>query len=184
MVTETKSGYVTTVCSSQNHGYPTYPRSYVEVESTGIKGDAHSGNMRESFRNPGTLKPNDRSISIVALEVMNAMNRKFGTNIQPGDFNDQVVVNGMGNLSDVEIGDHVIFSGGVKLIVTDNAMPCAKLNTYNGEPQLAKALVKKRRDGSLKTMRGILAQVTEPGLLAPGEKVTITKPVYIKRISL
>ena len=61
MSLEIKKGKVLAVCSSPVHGLPTYPQEFVKVNSDGIEGDAHSGPLRSSFRNPGTLKPNDRA---------------------------------------------------------------------------------------------------------------------------
>ena len=175
MTAKEKSGRVVAVCSSPNHGYPTYPQEYANVTPEGIEGDAHSGALRESFTKPGTLKPNDRPISIVAQEVINEMNSKFGLNIQPGGFNEQVVVSGLGDLSNITIGSVVTFNGGVMLEVVDNAYPCQKLNAFHGEPLLEKELVKKLPDGSTVSKRGILASVRKPGLLTPGEAVTIQK---------
>lgn len=176
MSTEQKLGHVTAVCSSPNHGYPTHPQEFVNVGLEGIQGDAHSGSMRESFTKPGTLKPNDSPISIVAQEVIEAMNSRFGLSIRHGGFNEQVVVSGLGDLSDVTIGSVVAFDGGVTLEVVRNAYPCERLNSFHGEPLLAKALVDKQPDGSTITRRGILAFVREPGRLAPGETVTIQPP--------
>ncbi|MBI2032447.1 MAG: hypothetical protein HYV38_00760 [Candidatus Levybacteria bacterium] len=114
-----RRGRVVAVCMSPNHGYPTYPQEAVTVGSLGIVGDAHSGYMRESFTRPGTMKPNDRPISIVADEVRAEMSEKFGVDIDPGDFNEQVLVEGLGDLSDVEIGSAITFESGVELKVTE-----------------------------------------------------------------
>ncbi len=172
MTTEQREGRIVAVCSSPNHGYPTYPQDEVIVGLLGIEGDAHSGELRESFRQPGTLKPNDRPISIVSDEVRREMNARFGTNIQPGGFNEQVLVTGLGDLSDVEIGDRVTFDGGVTLEVTDNAFPCDKLTGFHSEPGLLKSLVKKS-EGTHRSRRGILTKVLEVGTLVPGERVTL-----------
>src|SRR3990167_7115910 len=122
-------GRIIAVCLSEKHGYPTYPKPFVAVGMLGMEGDAHSGELRESFTKPGTLKPNDRPISIVADEVRREMNARFGLNIQPGGFNEQILVTGLGDLSYVEIGDHVLFGDEampLDIEITDNAYPCAR----------------------------------------------------------
>lgn len=170
---EKREGVVVAVCMSGVHGFPTYPQERVTVGELGIDGDAHSGPMRDSFTNPGTLKPNDRPISIVSDEVRREMNETFGLNINPGGFNEQVLVSGLGNLGDVPIGARIIFGSGVELKVTDRAFPCVNLEAHNG-PGLIKALAEKL-EGETYTRRGILAKVLRTGELQPGVSVVIEK---------
>lgn len=177
MSLEIKKGKVLAVCSSPVHGLPTYPQEFVKVNSDGIEGDAHSGPLRSSFRNPGTLKPNDRAISIVSQETINEMNAKFGLSIKQGGFNEQLRVEGMGDLSDVGIGFLVLLQNGVELIVTDYAWPCDRLEKFHGEPSLAKYLEGTREDGTRFTKRGILASVIQTGEIRPGEEIRILSPL-------
>lgn len=174
MSVEIRQGRVTAVCMSPDHGYPTFPQVSVYVGSLGIEGDAHSGPDRESFTNPGTRKPNDRPISIVSEEVYQEINKTFGLSAEHGDFNEQIVVAGMGDLSDVEIGSRVMM-GDVVLEVTDNAWPCDRLNAYMGEPFLAKRLVYEDEKGIRRTKRGIVAKVIEEGELTSGIEAAIVK---------
>jgi MOSC domain-containing protein YiiM len=129
--------------------------------------------MRESFTKPGTLKPNDRPISIVADEVRQAVNETLGLNVQPGHFNEQVLVSGLGDLGDVAIGDQVHFWTGVQLEVTDKAYPCTKLEAHNGLG-LIKKLVERREEG-VYTRTGILAKVLQTGELQPGAGIAIKR---------
>lgn len=175
MSTEVRVGKVEAVATSPNHGFPTYPQEKVTVGSLGIEGDAHSGAMRESFTKPGTFKANDRPISIVADEVRQEMNDTLGLNMQPGDFNEQVLVSGLGDMGDVPMGSHVVFETGVRLEVVDRAYPCTKLEAHNGAG-LIQALVEKR-EGEIYTRRGLLARVLQEGDLQPGVSVTIENPV-------
>lgn len=179
MVQKEKIGSVHAVLKSPNHGYPTYSQDAVEIKSDGIDGDAHSGPLRKSYRNPGTLKPNDRPISIVAKEVIDEMWEKFGLTrtMKPGGFNEQIVVEGLGDLADAGEGDTLLFEGGVMLEIVEGAMPCNQLNEFHGEPMLAKALAEVQPDGTVHTKRGALAKVLIPGMLMPGEVVTISPPV-------
>ena len=98
MNAEQKTGRIVAVCSSPNHGYPTFPRERVVVGPEGIIGDAHSGPMRESFTKPGTQKQNDRPISIVSDEVRRAVNETYRLKMRPGAFNEQILVEGLGDL--------------------------------------------------------------------------------------
>ena len=176
MSTEIKKGRVVNVLSSPNHGYPTYPQDFVKVNIDGIEGDVHSGALRESFTNPGTQKPNDRPISIVANETLRLANKHFGLNIKPGGFNEQMLVEGLGDLGDVSKGSFVRLEGGVELFIVDNAWPCERLDKYHGEPYLSHYLVGNYEDGMRYTKRGILASVTTPGEIRPGEEIQIFPP--------
>lgn len=175
MVKELRQGNVVAVCKSPEHGYPTYPQSLVVIGMPGIEGDAHSGALRESFTKPGTMKPNDRPISIVADEVRREMNARFGLHIKPGGFNEQILVRDLGDLSYVEIGDQVVFDSGVELEITDVAYPCTKLSTYHGEPGLIEALLIPEQHKKPKSKRGILARVVTPGELHEGVGVALLR---------
>jgi len=132
MSVESKSGKVVAVCMSPEHGFPTYPQDFIVIGMLGIEGDAHSGELRESFTKPGTLKPNDRPISIVAEEIRIWVNKNLGLDMQHGDFNEQIVVEGLSDLGDVEVGSVVTFDNGIMLEVVDHAYPCKKLEDHNG----------------------------------------------------
>lgn len=175
MEMKTKSGVVIAICTSKKHGYPTYPQNgVVTIGLPGIPGDAHFGELRESFRNPGTFKPNDRPISIVSEEVRQWINANLDLNMKHGDFNEQIVVQGLGDLGDIPIGTRIAFEGGVILEVVDYAYPCVKLEVHNGgEGKLMKSLIKKNPDGSIYSKRGILCKVIKPGELQAGYKVRL-----------
>ncbi len=171
-----KEGVVTAVLMSPNRGYPTHAQEEVEVEKFGIKGDRHSGPLRESFTRPGTMKPNDRPMLIIAAEEIMDMNNRFGLQMKPGSFNEQVDIDGMGDLRDLLPGDEFVFEGGVKLKFVESATPCAELAAYHQEPRLLDkgVLVWKEGDNVI-SRRGALTGVTREGVLRPGEKVVLQR---------
>lgn len=171
MSVESKSGKVVAVCMSSEHGFPTYPQDFVVIGVLGIEGDAHSGELRESFTKPGTLKPNDRPISIVSEEVRVWVNENLELDMKHGDFNEQIVVEGMGDLGDIEVGTVVTFDNGITLEVVDHAYPCKKLEDHNGSG-LIKALAEKTENG-VYSRRGILCKVLNGGELKSGVGVSL-----------
>lgn len=177
-------GKIVSVLMSPNHGYPTYPQDSVNVLPMGIEGDAHYGPMRESFTAPGTYKPNDRPISIVSHEVLQEINSKLGLQMKPGDFNEQVLVEGLGDLGWITIGSLITFiDSAVQLEVVDYAYPCKKLADYNGDMRLLSFLVDtkvRNSQGKPYSKRGILAQVRTTGELHPGCTVRILPPTHQK----
>lgn len=172
MSIESKTGKVVAVCLSPEHGFPTYPQEVVSIGMLGIEGDAHSGELRASFRNKGTLKPNDRPISIVSEEIRLWVNETLGLDMQHGDFNEQIVVEGLGDMGDFEDGTLVTFDNGVILEVVDHAYPCDTLEKHNNAPGLSKALAQKK-EGGVYSKRGILCKVIQPGELTAGVGVRI-----------
>ena len=110
----------------------------------------------------GEVVPNSRHISIVAKEVFDDLNRELGTDIPDGGFGENILVQGMGDLSDVEDGALLRFSSGVELEVTGQNDPCKNLMVYHNQ-------IPKRAYGR----RGVLAIVKTTGRLKPGETVSV-----------
>lgn len=165
-------GRVVAVCKSPEHGFPTYPQDFVTIGYLGIDGDAHSGELRPSFTQPGTLKPNDRPISIIAEEVRLQINQELDLQVQHGDFNEQIVVEGLGDLGDIEVGTIISFDNGIMLEVVDHAYPCVRLEQHNNGKGMIQALAEKR-EGKVYSKRGILCKVIVPGDLEAGTTLTI-----------
>ena len=173
---ELSKGLVVAVCSSPDKGFPSYLQPWIYVDKFGISGDSHAGPLRESYHNPGTLVKNDRPVSIVSDEVREEMNERFDIHMQPGDFNEQVLVQGLGDLGAIAVGSIVSFKTGVELEVVDRAWPCINLANYNREKRLINALnieVNKQRY----SRRGLLASVRKTGYLFAGNTLQILPPV-------
>jgi MOSC domain-containing protein YiiM len=110
--------------------------------------------------------PNTRHVTIVAKEVFDDLNRELGTDIPPGGFGENILVEGMGDLADLKEGDLVRFSSGVVLEVTGQNDPCKNLMIYND-------LVPKKAYGR----RGVLTMVKATGKLRPGDGVSVDSAV-------
>jgi hypothetical protein len=155
-----RTGTVVAVCLRPEGGVPKYPQPEVIVGQYGIEGDWHSGPMRT--RSNGEVVPNTRHVSLVAKEVFDDLNRELGTAIPQGGFGENVLVEGMGDLSDVEDGACLRFSSGVELEVTGQNDPCRNLMVYHNQ-------IPKRSYGR----RGLLAVVRTRGRLRPGDTVSV-----------
>jgi hypothetical protein len=153
-------GTVVAVCLRAEGGVPKYAQSEVVVGEYGIKGDWHSGPLRT--RSNGDIAPNTRHVSLVAKEVFDDLNRELGTDIPQGGFGENILVEGMGDLSDIAEGDMLRFSSGVELEVTGQNDPCKNLMVYHNQ-------IPKRSYGR----RGVLAVVKTTGRLKPGDTVSV-----------
>lgn len=172
-IAERKVGRVVAVCLSASREYPKYPQERVTITPQGIVGDAHAGELRPSHTKPGTFKPNDRAVSIVTKEVMDEVNGSLGLDLRPGDFNENILVEGLGDLGDLQKGDQLVFGSGVTVFVTEQNTPCTKLQDHNGEG-IIKATTGKE-DGIVWNKRGIVGVPNQTAELLPGEAVTLIR---------
>lgn len=157
-------GRVVAVCSSSTPGLSKTPQKVIEIGPWGVEGDRHAGPRRRS-RKTGRMKENDRTISIVAKEVLDDLNRRFSIAIPPGGFGENILVEKVGDLSDLGQGDQVLFDGGVVIEVTEQNEPCANLKVWN-----------KMIPYETMGRRGIVGVVKKGGVLRAGESVRLRKP--------
>jgi len=158
---EGSTGTVLAVCLSPRGGIPKYPQEQVSVGPHGVEGDYHCGAFRVSSRT-GQRLPNLRQVSVCAQEVYDELETTLGVRIPPGGFSENVLVQGLGDLSDLQPGDLLRFSSGVVLEVTGQNVPCANLMVYH---PLVPRLVYDRR--------GVVAIVRTPGALRAGDTVEV-----------
>ena len=108
-----KTGTVVAVCMRKEKGVPKHPQSEVVIGEYGVEGDYHAGPMRT--RSSGDVEPNRRHVTLVAKEVFDDLNRELGTDIPAGGFGENILVEGLGDLSDIQEGALLSFSSGVEL---------------------------------------------------------------------
>ncbi|MBI1885841.1 MAG: MOSC domain-containing protein [Chloroflexi bacterium] len=156
-----RHGTVVAVCRRPDGGVPKNPEPEVIVGRFGLVGDYHAGKTRLN-RKAGEVETNLRQISVVAKEVFDDLARELGAEIPPGGFGENVLVEGLGDLSGLKAGDVMQFSSGVEFEVTGQNDPCKNLMCWH--PQ-----VPKRAYGR----RGIVGVVRRPGVLRPGDTVTL-----------
>jgi MOSC domain-containing protein YiiM len=155
-------GTVLAVCLSPQGGIPKFPQPEVVVTPYGIEGDCHSGPLR--MNRHGEAVPNRRQVSVCAQEVYDDLGARLGVRVPPGGFGENILVQGLGDLSDLRPGDVLRFGGGVEVEVTAQNVPCANLSVYH--PLVPKVVYGRR---------GIVGVVRAPGVLRPGEAVTVVR---------
>lgn len=151
---------VVAVCLSDKGGVPKYPQPYVTVGQYGVEGDYHSGATRTNSR--GETVANERQVSVVAVEAIEAAASALEVEIPHGGVGENVLVRGLGDLSELAPGERLVFGSGVELKVTGQNDPCANLCVYHAKvPKL------------LYGRRGVLATVEKTGTLRPGDTVSV-----------
>jgi MOSC domain-containing protein YiiM len=151
--------------------FPKTPQERVVVGPYGFVGDVHA----EPRPAPdGAVVSGDRAVSVVSDEIRREVNDLLGLNLQPGDFNENVLVAGLGNLGELVAGDRLVFGDGVELRITDQCEPCGLLEEYAG-PGLIKATAFKDETGVICNKRGVLASVARTGEIRSGDTVTVRR---------
>ncbi|PZN25718.1 MAG: hypothetical protein DIU71_19365 [Proteobacteria bacterium] len=134
-------------------GIPKKPLPEARVLLSGLEGDGHN---HEKHNTPL------QAISITDLEDLNDMRNK-GFDVYPGAIGENVTVSDL-NVDELEIGDRLIFSGGVEIELTKRRKPCYVLDAIH--PELKKHLVGRC---------GFLAKVIRTGTLQPGETIEVRR---------
>ncbi len=135
------------------------PEPWVEVGPHGVVGDYHAGpHQRHPRLDPS--RPNLRQVTVVAQELLDWVADTLGVCLRPGDLGENVLVEGLGDLTAVASGDLLVFEGGAVLVVTGPNAPCHKVNRYH--PALREYL---------KGRRGLTARVYRPGRIGAGDAV-------------
>lgn len=161
-----REGRVVAVCVSPREGVPKYVQVQAVVAAFGLVGDYHCREMRPSFSKPGTLKPNvDRHISLFAKETLDAINKELGIYLRAGAVGENILTAGLGDLSDVAEGARIRIGESVRLVVTQQNVPCKNLRHYH--PQFIK---------TIRGCRGLLCAVERGAgeIIQPGDPISFS----------
>lgn len=170
-----REGVVVAVSTSPKGGVPKFPQPAVTFHPDGVEGDFHRGPTRWSQSQRRTL-PNDRTVTLIAAEDLDAINAILGLALGPGALSENVLVRGLGPLAEVAAGERVVIEhegSRVTLAVTGQNMPCATLLPYHRE--IVRVAANKVGD-HLENRRGILCTVEAvegAGRVAAGARVAL-----------
>ncbi len=156
----------------------------LDIIFDGIAGDHHAGATRKAGgREPWyprrTLIRNERHVSILAVEELDAIARNMGVNaIRPEWLGANIVISGIPNLSMLPPRTLLFFDGGVTLKIDGQNAPCKLAGRAVAEglgssdpDEAALAFVKAAR-----RLRGLVAWVEKPGQIAKGAAVEARVP--------
>ena len=152
-----EQGRVVAVCLSTTGGVPKYPRESRAIGSQGVEGDFHAGPINR-HKKTGDPEPNWRQVTLVAQEVLEELNTGLGIELKPGDLAENILVAGLGDLSQLQKGDRLVVGSDVVLEVTAQNRPCDRIRVYH--PTLVEEITGKR---------GVSAVVASAGIVRPGD---------------
>lgn len=140
-----------------------------DITQLGVPGDRHYGETRYSSSKRATV-PNNRPITIVGVEATRAACEKLGVGpIPPGGMGENLLIEGLGDMSDFVEGDQVQMlseDGEPKVIleVRKQNEPCSSLQIYH--KQMTKELMGKR---------GVICTVLKEGRVQLGDRVALVR---------
>ena len=165
---------VIAVASDKGHNFSKIPKPAITlVAGFGVQGDAHSGktvqHLSDKRKNPHA--PNLRQVHLMHAELFDELAAQ-GIAVAPAQMGENIVTRGVDLLglpqgTRLTIGEAVIEITGLR-------SPCRKLNTIH--PDLLKAVVEKRPDGSVNKKSGVMGIVITGGDIRPGDAITTHLP--------
>lgn len=174
----------TMVLKASGRDFVTQQVASLALDFRGVVGDFHYGETRLSGgREPwyprGTEMRNERQLSIVASDELATIARGMGIErIAPEWIGANLVLDGVPRLSMLPSGTMLFFKGGVTLKVDGQNMPCR----LAGRSVTEHAQMADVKAGELafpkhgRRLRGLVAWVEKPGIIEPGEAVSVRVP--------
>jgi len=155
----TKLGRVLGVSLSPVGGVPKQPQGSIKVGPYGVEGDYHAGPINK-HKKTGDPEPNWRQITLVASEVLADLSHQLQIELRPGDLGENILVSGLGDLSQLQKGDRLLLGSEVVLEVTAQNRPCDTIRVHHQD--LVEAITGRR---------GVSATVASTGVVKPGDAI-------------
>ena len=151
------AGRIVAVCLSPSGGVPKHSQESIFIGHQGVEGDYHSGPINR-HKKTGAPEPNSRQVTLVAQEVLEELNVSLSIELKPGDLGENILVVGLGDLSQLQKGDRLNVGADVILEISAQNNPCDVIRLYH--PTLVEEITGKR---------GVSATVVATGVLRPGD---------------
>lgn len=159
---------------SAAHGFPKQPCAELAlVTGHGVAGDAHNGRTVQHLsrirRDPA--QPNLRQVHLLHAELFDDLAAK-GFALEGGDLGENVLTRGIALLGLAE-GTRLTIGGAV-IRITGLRNPCAQIEAF--KPGLLAEMVRKRADGSIERLCGVMGVVERGGRVALGDSIAVQAP--------
>ena len=145
------------------------------VAGFGVQGDAHGGafvqHLYDKARRPDA--PNLRQVHLMHAELFDELAGR-GITVTAGQMGENITTRGI-DLLGLSQGTQLLMGKAV-IEVTGLRNPCSKINIIH--PDLLKAVIEKRADGSLNRKTGIMGIVRQGGDVQAGDKIEIIAPKH------
>ena len=144
------------------------------IQGQGVQGDAHFGRTVQHrsrvARNPD--QPNLRQVHLIQHELIISL-QKQGFDVAPGTLGENITTSGV-PLLDFPEGTELAIGKSAILRITGLRNPCKQLDDY--QKGLMQAVLDRDHEGNLIRKAGVMAVVTQNGLIKPEDGITCKYP--------
>lgn len=173
--TAAMQGQVIALARSNGH---TFSKGAVEqvllVAGLGVEGDAHAGktvqHLSRIAADPG--QPNLRQVHLLHRELLEDLRRE-GFDVAPGQLGENITTSGLDLLA-LPRGTVLTFASAAQVRLTGLRNPCKQIEAFR--PGLLARLARKRGDGSIERLAGVMSVVLNGGPVQVGDTVTAQLP--------
>ncbi|MCA5891946.1 MOSC domain-containing protein [Isoptericola sp. NEAU-Y5] len=169
-----QAGRVVSVQVSGEHGFskPAIERVLL-VEGVGVEGDAHAGvtvqHLSRVAADPS--QPNLRQVHLIHAELFDRL-AAAGYSLVPGDLGENVTTRGIDLLA-LPVGTRLTVGEAV-VTLTGLRNPCQQINDFR--PGLLKQVLRRRDDGEVERLAGVMGIVSRGGTIRPGDAIDVALP--------
>ncbi|SKC58544.1 MOSC domain-containing protein [Krasilnikoviella flava] len=145
----------------------------VLIEGVGVAGDAHAGVtvQHRSRVAADPSQPNLRQVHLIHAELFDRF-AAAGHDVAPGDLGENVTTRGI-DLLGLPVGTRLTIGEAV-VTVTGLRNPCQQINDFR--PGLLKQVLRRRDDGEVERLAGVMGIVSRGGTVRPGDVVDVALP--------
>jgi len=169
-----QAGRVVSVQVSDEHGFskPAVDRIAL-VEGVGVEGDAHAGVtvQHRSRVAADPSQPNLRQVHLIHAELFDRL-AAAGYAVAPGELGENVTTRGIDLLA-LPVGTRLTVGDAV-VTVTGLRNPCQQINDFR--PGLLKQVLRRRDDGEVERLAGVMGIVSRGGTVRPGDALDVALP--------
>lgn len=165
---------VLAVHRSETHSFSKPMVETIElIEGIGVAGDAHSGTTvkHRSRVRADPDQPNLRQVHLIHAELFDHL-ATVGHQVLPGDLGENITTRGL-PLLDLPVGAR-LHIGRAVITVTGLRNPCQQINDF--QPGLLKQVLRKRADGNLERLTGVMGIVSRGGTIRAGDPIGVELP--------
>jgi len=168
-------GEVAALAASPAYGFSKQTQQSLDlVAGIGVAGDIHAGpTVRHRSRmaaNPSA--PNLRQVHLLHRELLEELAAE-GFAVAPGQLGENVTTRGIDLLA-LPRGTVLAIGAEVLLEVTGLRNPCGQIEAFR--PGLLGRLARKRDDGSIERLSGVMAVVRRGGRICEGDRIGVIRP--------
>ncbi|WP_081535248.1 MOSC domain-containing protein [Rhodovulum sp. P5] len=167
-----------TVVSVARDGAHRFSKTVVErielIAGVGVAGDAHAGEtvQHRSRVRQDPSQPNLRQVHLIGVELFDALATK-SFDIAPGDLGENIATRGI-DLLTLPVGTRLGIGSDAVVELTGLRNPCQQIEDFR--PGLLDEVLERGPGGHLIRKAGVMAIVREPGVVVPGDRVSVTLP--------